>query len=587
MTFLKNVFSSCLGALLAMGVLIVLFIIIISGLIGMATSSNEAQVIVESNSVLLLKLNTPITELEVDDPIASLLPSGQQSVGLLQLQQAIDNAKKDDKIKGIYLNTGAVMSGYSTLEEIRKSLIDFRSSGKWVIAYANDYTEGAYYLASAADKVYMNPEGQVEFNGLATDVMFFKKMFDKLSIRPEVFRVGDFKSAVEPFLREDLSPENKLQLNSMLNSIYGNVLQNLSTARNIPVSTLKELSDKMVVRNARQALEHGLVDSLYYDDQVKAELRERLGLKEKGKISFVKYSNYKKSFTVSASSDNQIAVIVADGEIAQGEASQGIVGSATIREAIYKARTDEKVKAIVLRVNSPGGVFQAGDEMWREVVLATEAKPVIASMGDYAASGGYYIAMACDTIVAQPNTITGSIGVFSVLFDLSSFLGDKIGITSEEVKTGEVGELYSVTRPLTEFEKNILQTQTDEIYEIFTRKAAEGRKMSQDDIKKIASGRVWTGTQAKENGLVDMLGSFDDAVKIAATKAGISENYSIRFYPQQKTILGRLFEDLEEETQTRLLKSQMGEYYPMYREWNRIKNYQGTQTRMPVQFEVR
>ncbi len=584
MAFLKNVFSSCLGALLAMVVLVLISIFIISGLVGMATSEN--QVIVESNSVLLLKLNAPVTELEVDDPVAAWLPSGQQSVGLMQLQQAIANAKTDDKIKGIYLNTGSVMSGYATLEEIRKSLIDFRASGKWVVAYANDYSEGAYYLASAADKVYMNPEGQVEFNGLATEVMFFKKMFDKLSIKPEVFRVGDFKSAVEPLLREDLSVENKLQLNSMLNSIYDKVLENLSTARKIPATKLKELSDKMTVRNARQALEYGLVDSLYYDDEVKAELRGRLGLKENGKIVFVKYSNYRKSFTIPTASENQIAVIVADGEIAPGEASQGVVGSTTIREAIRKARTDDKVKAIVLRVNSPGGVFQAGDEMWREVVLATRVKPVIASMGDYAASGGYYIAMACDTIVAQPNTITGSIGVFSILFDLSDFLGDKIGITSEEVKTGEVGELYSVTRPLTEFEKNILQTQTNEIYEIFTRKAAEGRKMSQDDIKKIASGRVWTGSQAKENGLVDVLGGFEDAVKIAATKAGVAGNYSLQFYPQQKTILGKLFEDLEEETQTRILKDQMGEYYPMYREWNRIKNYQGTQTRMPIQFEV-
>ena len=584
MGFLKNMFSSCLGALLAMGVIGLLFFVIIRGLINMATSEN--QVIIKDNSVLLLKLNAPIAEQELEDPIAELLPSGQQSVGLIQLQQAIANAKTDDKIKGIYLNTSSVMSGYSTLEEIRQSLLDFRKSGKWVVAYANDYSEGAYYLASAADKVYLNPEGQMEFNGLATEVMFFKKLFDKMSIKPEIFRVGDFKSAVEPFLREDLSDENKLQLNSMLNSIYDNVLENLSVSRKIPRTKLKEISDKMLVRNAKQALEYGLVDSLYYDDQIKEELRGRLGLKEDASISFVKYSNYKKSFTVTSSSDNEIAVIVADGDIMPGEANQGVVGAATIRESIRKARTNDKVKAIVIRVNSPGGAFQAADEMWREVVLATKEKPVIASMGDYAASGGYYLSMACDTIVAQPNTITGSIGVFSVLFDLSDFLGDKIGITSEEVKTGEVGELYSVTRPLSEFEKSILQNQINEIYETFTRKAAEGRHMSQEDLKKIASGRVWTGSQAKSNGLVDVLGGFDDAVKIAATKAGIANDFTLRYYPHPKTLLGKLFEDLEEDTQARVLKNQMGDYYPVYQQWQRIKNYQGTQARMPIQFQV-
>jgi len=584
MGFLKNVFSSCLGALLAMVVIGLFFFVLISGLINMATSEN--QVIIKDNSVLLLKLNAPIAEQELEDPIAELLPSGQQSVGLIQLQQAIANAKTDDKIKGIYLNTSSVMSGYSTLEEIRQSLLDFRKSGKWVVAYANDYSEGAYYLASAADKVYLNPEGQMEFNGLATEVMFFKKLFDKMSIKPEIFRVGDFKSAVEPFLREDLSDENKLQLNSMLNSIYDNVLENLSVSRKIPRTKLKEISDKMLVRNAKQALEYGLVDSLYYDDQIKEELRGRLGLKEDASISFVKYSNYKKSFTVTSSSDNEIAVIVADGDIMPGEANQGVVGAATIRESIRKARTNDKVKAIVIRVNSPGGAFQAADEMWREVVLATKEKPVIASMGDYAASGGYYLSMACDTIVAQPNTITGSIGVFSVLFDLSDFLGDKIGITSEEVKTGEVGELYSVTRPLSEFEKSILQNQINEIYETFTRKAAEGRHMSQEDLKKIASGRVWTGSQAKSNGLVDVLGGFDDAVKIAATKAGIANDFTLRYYPHPKTLLGKLFEDLEEDTQARVLKNQMGDYYPVYQQWQRIKNYQGTQARMPIQFQV-
>jgi protease-4 len=551
-----------------------------------ARIAEENPTVVGDNSVLHLKLNAPITELEIDDPVAELLPSGQPNIGLIQLKQAIANAKTDSKIKGIYLNSGMLMTGITTAEEIRQSIIDFRESGKWVIAYADYYTEGGYYLATAADKVYMNPEGQVEFNGLATEVMFFKKMFDKLSIKPEVFRVGDFKSAVEPFLREDLSAENKLQLNSMLNSIYGSLLDQISSSRNISVDKLKLMSDKMLVRNSKQAVEQGLVDSLYYDDQVKDEIRKRLGLEKDATIPFTKYNDYKKSFTVSSKSKNEIAVIVADGDILPGEADQGVVGSVTIREAIRKARTNDRVKAIVIRVNSPGGVFQAADEMWREVTLAAKEKPVIASMGDYAASGGYYLAMACDTIVAQPVTITGSIGVFSVLFDLSEFLGDKVGITSEEVKTGEIGELVTVSRPLSEIEKNIWQNQTNEIYETFTRKASEGRHMSQDNLKKIASGRVWTGAQAKENGLVDVLGGLDEAVRIAATKAGIAADYKLRFYPKQKTTLEKLFGNLEETTQTRIMKEQLGEYYPSYLQWQRIKNYQGTQARMPFEFQI-
>jgi len=580
MGFFKTFFSSCLGTLVAFIVLIVLCISLITILTG------EKQEIVSDNSVLVLKLNVPITELEIDDPLAELLPSGQRGLGLIQLKQAIANAKEDSKIKGIYLNAAMLMAGPTTIEEIRQSLLDFRKSGKWVISYADSYTEGAYYLATAADKVYLNQEGMVEFNGLATEVTFFKKLFDKLSIKPEIFRVGDFKSAVEPFFRENLSDENKLQLNSMLQSIYGNMLTNIAESRKIPKDKLKEISDKMLVRNAKQSVEFGLIDSLYYDDQVKAEIRQRLGLKKDATISFTKYNDYKTSYDLTSSSKNEIAVIVADGDILPGEADQGVVGSATIREAIRRARTSDRVKAIVIRVNSPGGAFQAADEMWREVSLAAKEKPVIASMGDYAASGVYYLAMACDTIVAQPVTITGSIGVFSVMFDLSEFLGDKIGITSEEVKTGEIGELVSVTRPLTEVEKNIWQTQTNEIYETFTRKAADGRKMTQEELKKIASGRVWTGEQAKANGLVDVLGGFEDAIKIAASKAGISSDYKLCFYPKQKNTLEKLFGTVEETTQARIMRSQLGEYYPTYLQWQRIKNYQGTQARMPLQFQI-
>jgi protease-4 len=567
------------------GILLLFFITIVYFV---SVLSAENVVVVGDGSVLHIKLDKQITELQLDEPLENILPGGvNETIGLMELREAIAEAKDDAKIKGIYLNAPYVGAGFSTLDEIRKSLEDFRESGKWVIAYSDFYTEGGYYLSTAADKVYMNPTGQVELNGLAIEVSFFKKLFDKLEIKPQVFRVGDFKSAVEPFMREDMSEENRLQLTEMINGIHKHMISELGRSRNLPEERVKEISDKMLVRDAKQAVEFGLLDSLYYDDQVKAEIRNKLGLEKDKSIPFVKYSDYRKSITSAGSSKNEIAVIVADGDILPGKADNGVVGSATIREQIRKARTTDRVKAIVIRVNSPGGAFTAADEMWREVYLAAQEKPVIASMGDYAASGGYYLAMACDTIVAQPNTITGSIGVFSVLFDLSNFLGDKIGITSQQVKTGEIGDLITVTRALTPQEKDIWQKQTDEVYDVFTSKAAQGRNMSQDEIKKVASGRVWTGTQALEKGLVDKLGSFEDAVKIAADGAGIGTDYKLKYYPKQQSFIERLMTDYEDDVRASTLKKETGEYYRWFQQWEKVKDFQGTQARMPIEFIIR
>ena len=581
MNFFKSFFASCLGTLAALIVLIFIGISVIASL------SADKVVAVSDRSVLHLKLEAPMTELEIDDPLAELFPSAaDQSLGLLRLMEVIQYAKTDPKIEGIYLNTSMLITGPASIQELRNSLLDFKESGKWIVSYADAYSEGAYYLATTADKVYMYNEGEVEFNGLSTEVMFFKKLFDKLDIKPQIFRVGDFKSAVEPFIRESLSEENKLQLNSLLGSIYGQMLRDISDARDIPLDRLKEISNKMLVQDADGAVKYGLIDSLLYDDQIYDELRSRLSLESKQKVPLVKYSQYKKSVPALGTSGNEIAVIVADGDIYPGRADNGIVGASTIVDVIRKARTNDRVKAIVLRVNSPGGVFQAADMMWRELELASATKPVIASMSDYAASGGYYLAMACDTIVAQPTTITGSIGVFTVLFDLSKFMDNKLGITAEEVKTGEIGELVTVTRTLNDTEKTIWQKQTDKIYETFTRKAAEGRSMSQDQLKKIASGRVWTGTEAKENGLADVMGGFNDAVDIAAKAAGVGDDYRLRYYPQPKPLLDRLMGNVEEEVKVAMMKGELGEQYSWYRQWEKVKTYQGVQARMPFEFTI-
>lgn len=585
MNFFKAFLASCLGSLLAFIVLIVLAVFFVMALVS-GLSNGDTQTVIKENSVLHLKLDGPITENDIEDPFEGLpIPGAVSSIGLLPLKKSIEQAKQDPNIKGIYLDLSVFMSGFGVAREIRQALLDFKSSGKWIVAYSEFYTESAYYVVSAADKVYLNPEGDLEFNGLSVEVSFFKKLFDKLEIKPQIFRVGDFKSAVEPFMLDHMSAANKLQLNELISDINISMIRDIAQSRNMEVNKVKEISDKMLITNSTTAVAQGLVDSLVYFDQVQNDLRNRLGLNEKSTISFVKYNKYKKSYSNYSSSKNEIAVIVADGDIMPGKAQQGMIGSDTFAEEIRKARLNERVKAIVIRINSPGGSALASDVMWREIKLATEVKPVIASMSDYAASGGYYLAMACDTIVAQPTTITGSIGVFSVIFDLSSFLDNKLGITFDEVKTGDVGGL-SVTRPLTAVEKSIWQKRTEDIYESFTTKAADGRGMTADELRRVASGRVWTGVQAKERGLVDVLGNFNDAIDIATAKAGVSSDYKLKYYPVQKSFIQEWLMEMEENTASRQLKNELGEHFKTYEQLKKLKEYQGSQARLPYDLQI-
>ncbi|RAW01667.1 signal peptide peptidase SppA [Pseudochryseolinea flava] len=584
MTFGKSFFASFLAFFAAIFVLGVVFVFMIVGIV--ASSSNN-QVVVRKNSVLHLKLDAQITELEVKNPLDALTGSDVPKIGLLELKEAIRHAETDDNIKGIYLDVSHPMAGFSTIEEIRQSLLHFRESGKWVVAYNETMSEGAYYLASAADKVYLYPEGEVEFNGLSIEIAFYKRLFDKLEIKPQVFRVGKFKSAVEPFFLEQMSDENRTQLTELSNSLNDVMLTKIAEARKIDKAQLKKISDGMLVRNAAQAKEYGLVDDLFYSDQFLEELKTRLDTDAK-KVNLVTYTKYKKSFMSTSTSENKIAVIVADGTIMPGKSDgkQLLIGGETFVEQIRKAREDDDVKAIVMRVNSPGGEFRASDMIWREVQLASQVKPVIASMSDYAASGGYYIAMAADTIVAQPHTITGSIGIFGVMFDMSGFLSDKIGVTFDEVKTGEFGEMYTVTRPLTDAEKNFWQRSLDAHYETFTSKAADGRGVTQDSIKAVASGRVWTGEQALQHKLVDVLGGFDDAVQIAADRAGVSD-YKVRFYPEQElSPLEEIITAIGEDQEDAAVRAKLGAYYTWYLQFQKVKTYQGAQARMPFEIQI-
>ncbi|MDN4165429.1 signal peptide peptidase SppA [Cytophagales bacterium LB-30] len=581
--FFKIVFGTLVGIFLA-------WFLAFWILIGLAGSlSSDKEVTVKKNSVLHLSLNRPIVEREVEDPFEELMGtySGAVStVGLLELKSAIKQAATDENIKGIYLDAGFPTTGFATLREIRESLLEFKESGKFIIAYSEYYSEAGYYLASVADEIHLNPLGVIELNGLSTEVIFFKGLFEKLEIEPQIFRVGEFKSAVEPFMRTDMSEANRVQTRSFLGSLYTTYLKDVAASRAIDFDALSAIANQMQVRKAQDAVDKKLATHISYEDEVHASLRSQLGLEDSDKIQTISYKKYRKSYSdENYGSKDRIAVIMANGAIGSGESTNDAIGSATVAEEIRKARKDKKVKAVVLRINSPGGSLVASDVIWREVSLCTQEKPVIASMGDVAASGGYYIAMAADTIVAQPNTITGSIGIFGMLFNAKNLLNNKLGITTESIKTGEWSDMMTISRPLTDAEKAIIQTEIESGYNTFTTKAAEGRSMSHEALLAIASGRVWSGREAKERGLVDVMGGLDDAIAIAAAKAGLTE-YSTRYFPKQKNFAEQLLSGMSEEAQMKIMEWQLGEYFPIYQQVKEVQKLQGVQALMPYEFVI-
>lgn len=583
-------FRGVLATIVGLIIFSILVLILGSAIIG-AISSMEEQVDVAENSVLHLRLNKPIVERESELPLSPLevLPGAEGGVhGLMSILESIRYAKEDEKIKGIYLQAQFVQAGFATLKEIRDALEEFKAEGKWIVAYNEIYTEKDYYLASVADEIYLNPLGALELNGLVQEVVFFKGTFDKLEIEPQVFRVGEFKSAVEPFTRTEMSEASREQSNAFLNNIYNVFLLDVARSRDLEPDELERVSDEMLIRSPEDAVKYKAVDQLAYLDEVRDIMRLKLGIEEEeGEIELIEYAKYKKSIKQEGRSTNRIAVIVATGEIVSGEGDYQTIGSDRFAKEIREARESDRVKAIVLRINSPGGSALASDVIWREVTLAAQEKPVIASMSDVAASGGYYIAMGCDTIVAQPNTITGSIGIFGMIFNLKGFLNDKLGITTDVVETGELSNLLKVTAPLNEFEKRIIQNAIEEGYETFTRKAAEGRDMPVELLREVASGRVWSGIEAKDRNLVDILGSFEDAVEIAAAKAGLEEgDYRLRFYPEQKGFFQELMDKLGGSAEARAMEAQFGDLYPYVKQLKELKKFEGIQARVPYDFVI-
>ncbi|MBC6611734.1 signal peptide peptidase SppA [Hymenobacter sp. BT507] len=581
--FFKYVLATLTGLVL-FGILS--FVLVIGALIALASSADK-EVTVASNSVLEIKLDKPLAERESRSSLASLISSQADDIGLEQVKEAIGRAKDDGDIKGILLNVELVQGGMASLEEIRDALLDFKKSGKFIVSYADAQSEKSYYLASVANRIYLNPQGTLEFNGLSSETYYYKNLFDKLGVEPYIFRVGSFKSAVEPYFRTSMSDSARLQTSSFLNSLNDYMLGHVATARHIPGPRLKVISDSMLVHNADDAKRLGLVTHLGYYDQATDYIKGKVGVAKDKKLSTIDLSDYAKNSEDETLGDNRIAVIYAEGDIVTGKGGSSSIGSTRFAEAIRKARMDDKVKAVVLRVNSPGGSSLASDIIYREVVLTKKVKPIICSMSDVAASGGYFIAMACDTIVAHPNTITGSIGVFGVLPNIGPFLSDKIGVTTDRVKTGEFSDIPTITRPLTAYEKQQLQQEVDRIYADFTTKAAQGRHMPVERLRRLASGRVWSGSEAKARGLVDVLGSMDDALRIAARRANLKEgDYSLQRLPRQKTFLESTFSSLNEEVRLRMVKQEMGTLYPLYEQYNKLIQMRGVQARMPFEMTI-
>lgn len=583
--FFKYVFATVTGVVISFFLLFLIGLAIIAGLV--SSFESDKSVDVKSNSVLHIDLSQTITERTTKSPFDELdIPgmSGGKNIGLNDIIAGIEGAKTDDRIKGIYLDISSVSASFATLQEIRDALTDFKSSEKFILAYSEYYTQKAYYLASTADKVYLNPEGLIDFRGMASNHMFLKGTLDKLGIEAQVIKVGTYKSAVEPLIQDKMSEANREQVTSFVGDIYNHYLHQIADSRNIAKDSLFAIADELKVRDAQSAVDHKLADSLKYKDEVLDEIRTLLDIEKDtniNSVSLTKYSPDKKKSTAK----DRIAVIYAVGDIMSGEGTDEQIGSERISRAIRKVRTDDKVKAVVLRVNSPGGSALASDVIWREVALTKQEKPIIVSMGDVAASGGYYIACAADSIIAQPNTITGSIGVFGVIPNLKDFFNNKLGITFDEVKTGRYADLGNVNRPLTADERAIIQHEVNKIYRTFIEKVAEGRGLSPEKVDSIGQGRVWTGNQAVSIGLVDRLGSLDDAIQAAARKAGL-EDYRIVNYPSLKDPLQELLGRSGDQIKSWMMQREFGEHYTYYQQASRIIQLTGIQARLPFVMEI-
>lgn len=585
--FLKYTFATVCGLILTGVVFTILGII---SLAGMVASTSGTETIVKDRSVFVLELKGSVMERYQENPIMQFLGEDYATYGLDDILTSIRKAKENDKIKGIYIDAGAFACQTASMQAIRRALVDFKESGKFIVAYAGAYSQGTYYIASVADKVIANPSGSIGWHGLSAQTMFLKGLLDKVGVEMQVFRVGIYKSAVEPYIATEMSPVNREQTQAFIGSIWQQILNEVSESRKISVDSLNALASRnMDLQPAELYLNTGLADTLMYKDEVLAYLKQLTDCKEDEKLNTLSLEdmvNVKRNVPKDKSG-NVIAVYYAYGEIDGDESADGEgINSEKVIKDLRKLREDESVKAVVLRVNSPGGSAYGSEQIWREVSLLKQEKPVIVSMGDYAASGGYYISCAADWIVAEPTTLTGSIGIFGLVPNAEGLLKDKLGLNFDVVKTNELADLGDLTRPFNEEEKALMQGMVNKGYELFTKRCADGRKMNIEDIKKIAEGRVWTGEMAKDLKLVDELGGLDEAVEVAASHAKI-ERYTLVSYPEKEDFLTSLLNTRPSRYISSRMQENFGEYYNGLRFVKNLKDADRLQARMPFDVVIK
>lgn len=579
---MKIFFKSFLATLLALVVFCIIGVMLLFGVA--ASFSNEEPTAISANSVLVLDISQAFTEQVKADPFSEILSKKKGKLpSLTALIGLIEYAKTDSAVKGIYIKCQQNPNGYAASEEIRKALLDFKQSKKFVIAYGETITQKGYMIANTAHQIYTHPQGGLEWNGFSYESMFLKGLLDKLEIQPQIFYAGKFKSATEPFRFDKMSDANKLQTSIWMGGIYDDFISASAASRNVAVDTLKFIANEGKVQNANDALKYNLVDGLLYDDQVKKIIAKKVHVNNIADISFASFNEYASTVALRGTGTDKIAVVYADGDIVMGKDQNGSVASDDFRALLQKVRNDKSIKALVFRVNSPGGSSLASDIIWREIDLIKKEKPVVVSMGDVAASGGYYISCGADSIIADATTITGSIGVFSVIPNVQGFMKNKLGITFDGIKTGKYADMPSATRPLNAMEQHFIQAGVDSVYFNFKSRVAQGRHKSIEYIDSIAQGRVWTGADAMKVGLVDRIGTLKDAIAAAAKMAHL-KGYSIKSLPEQKSFLNSIIDDYEDNVKAEVVGKEIGmEQYELFKQLKSIKQMMGTpQTRMPI-----
>ena len=591
--FLKYTLATIVGILLLALIVGIFSLLTLTGLASMSSVSEPIQ----SNSVMVIDLDGMLDERSVDNPFAEFMGSGKESLGLNDLLTSIKSAKENDDIKGIFIKVGSFSGGTpATLQELRDALVDFKKSKKFIASYGDNYGQGAYYLCSVADSLLINPEGMVELAGMSLSTMYYKNLMAKVGVKAQVFKVGTYKSAVEPYLLDDMSEPNREQLTVLTDEIWDEMLEDISKSRKLSKENLDALVDSgLVFKDAKYYVKNKIVDKLVFSDGVEAVVKNMMknDKNKDGEYFETKFANVASSANNApkSMSGDIVAVYYATGDIVQDESptsfgsDEQIVGSKVVKD-LKKLADDDDIKAVVLRVNSPGGSAYASEQIWHQVMNIKSKKPIVVSMGGYAASGGYYISCAADWIVAEPTTLTGSIGIFGMFPDASELMNDKLGLNVATVKTNEFADIGGYYRPFNEKESALLQGYINRGYELFTKRCADGRGLSQDSIKVIGEGRVWTGVHAKKLGLVDQLGSLEDAIAVAKKKAKIEE-CTVKDYPAQKSFIEQLMEDKAPENSIAetQLKQALGDFYDIYREAKTIQSKDRIQAALPYKLK--